>query len=73
MKLLNQHPMHPWYHQMIWVQHYIVLCLLYKYLGQLSLRLAESFRSLAEDTQIAQNLMNSPELGQRLKAGVQKV
>jgi talin len=40
---------------------------------QLSLRLAESFRSLTEDTQIAQNLMNSPELGQRMKSGVQRL
>jgi hypothetical protein len=42
-------------------------------LGQLSLRLAESFRALAEDTQLAQNLMNSPEMGQRIKAGVQNL
>jgi len=43
-------------------------------IGQLSLRLAENFRSLAEDTQIAQNLlMNSPELGQKMKASVQKL
>ncbi|KAL3090978.1 hypothetical protein niasHS_007353 [Heterodera schachtii] len=44
-----------------------------EHLGTLSLRLAENYRELAEIVQIAQNLMNSPELSQRLKMSVQKL
>lgn len=42
-------------------------------MGQLFLQLDENFRSLAEDSQIAQSLMSSSELKQKLKSGVQNL
>uniref|UniRef100_A0A914HYR3 Talin n=1 Tax=Globodera rostochiensis TaxID=31243 RepID=A0A914HYR3_GLORO len=42
-------------------------------LGTLSLRLSENYRELVEAVQIAQNLMSSPELSQKLKMSVQKL
>ena len=42
-------------------------------LSQLTLHIDRSFTSLAQDAQVAQNLMSSPELGQRVKIGVQKL
>lgn len=42
-------------------------------LGSLLLRLAENYHELAENTRVAQSLMSTPELGQKLKVGVQKL
>lgn len=41
--------------------------------GQISVKIDETFLALAKDTQITQNLVNSRKLGQRMKAGVQKL
>ncbi|CAK5082389.1 unnamed protein product [Meloidogyne enterolobii] len=42
-------------------------------MGQLFLQLDEHFRSLSEDSRVAQSLMSSSELGQRLKSCVQNL
>lgn len=42
-------------------------------LGQLSLRLAERYKELVEEARIAQNLLTSPNLSQKIKVSVQKL
>lgn len=42
-------------------------------LGQLSLRLAERYKELVEEARIAQNLITSPNLAQKIKVSVQKL
>lgn len=42
-------------------------------LGQLSLYLAERYKELADDARIAQNLLISPDLAQKVKLTVQKL
>lgn len=42
-------------------------------LGQLSLRLAERYKELVEEARIAQNLLTSPNLAQKIKVSVQKL
>lgn len=42
-------------------------------LGHMSLRLAERYRDLVEDVRVAQNLITSPNLAQKLKVSVQQL
>lgn len=43
------------------------------HLGQLSLQISDTYKRLAEDTQIFQNLMTSPNIAHKVKSSVQKL